>query len=153
MKRMNKKLAKRLVGVILSLTVILSLFTVLFAGAEGGKIIEDYYSVKKFKDGGYYLVVNKTNEKVNETGVFRGPSGWYYVERGKVNFKAQGIYQNQYGWWKTTDGEVTFKENSIYQNEFGWWKCKDSKVDFNANGKVTYNGKTYNVKNGKATLS
>ena len=53
MKRMNKKLAKRLVGVILSLTVILSLFTVLFAGAEGGKIIEDYYSVKKFKDGGY----------------------------------------------------------------------------------------------------
>ena len=76
---MNKKLAKRLVGVFLSLTVILSLFTVIFASADRGPIIEDNYSVKKFKDGGYYLVVNKTNDKVNETGVFRGPSGWYYV--------------------------------------------------------------------------
>ena len=44
---MNKKLAKRLVGVFLSLTVILSLFTVIFASADRGPIIEDNYSVKK----------------------------------------------------------------------------------------------------------
>ena len=126
---MNKKLAKRLVGVILSLTVILSLFTVLFAGAEGGKIIEDYYSVKKFKDGGYYLVVNNTNNKVNETGVFRGPSGWYYVEKGKVNFKATSIYQNSFGWWRVENGKVNFKANGLYANKFGTWKVKDGKVD------------------------
>ncbi|MBQ8925259.1 MAG: hypothetical protein IJ051_03235 [Clostridia bacterium] len=106
-----------------------------------------------------------------ETGVFQNENGWWRVEDSKVNFDAQGIYQNQYGWWKTTNGKVTFKEDGVYQNENGWWKTKDSKVDFSftgvasnkygtwyikngkvdfsKNGKVTVNGKTYTVKNGK----
>lgn len=106
-----------------------------------------------------------------ETGVFQNQLGWWRVKDSKVDFNAQGIYQNSFGWWKTTNGKVIFKENGVFQNEFGWWKVKDSKVDFNftgiagnkygnwyikggkvdfnKNGKVTFNGKTYTIKNGK----
>lgn len=114
-----------------------------------------------------------TNGKVTfkETGVFKNEYGWWRVENSKVNFKANGIYKNQNGWWKTTNGKVTFQENSIYKNDYGWWKCTGSKVtfkengifsnqygkwyvakskvDFTKNGKVKFNGKTYQVKNGK----
>ena len=115
-----------------------------------------------------------TNGKVTfkETGVFKNRYGWWRVEDSKVNFKANGIYKNQYGWWKTTKGKVTFKENGVFKNEYGWWKVENSKVnfkftgiakneygtwyvkngkvDFSKNGKVAYNGKTYQVTNGKA---
>lgn len=109
-----------------------------------------------------------------EIGVFKNDYGWWRVKDSKVDFKANGIYKNKYGWWKTTDGKVTFKENGVFKNEYGWWKVKNSKVDFNftgiaknkfgswyikngkvdfnKNGKVNYNGKTYRVTDGKATL-
>lgn len=108
----------------------------------------------------------------DETGVFQNDYGWWRVKDSKVDFDAQGIYQNQYGWWKTTDGKVTFKENGVFRNDYGWWKVekskvdfkftgiaknshgtwyvKNGKVDFSKNGNVTYNGKAYQVTNGKA---
>ena len=118
---------------------------------ENGKVNFKAQGIYKNAYGWWKTTDGKVTFK--ETGVFQNEYGWWRVEESKVNFNAQSIYQNKYGWWKTTDGKVTFKEQGVYRNEYGWWKCKDSKVDFNANGKVTYNGKTYNVKNGKATLS
>lgn len=105
------------------------------------------------------------------TGIAQNEYGWWRIVNGAVDFTANSIYQNEYGWWKCTNGKVTFDENEIYQNQYGWWKCtnskvtfqetgifknkygkwycKDSKVDFSKNGKVTFGGKTYTVKNGK----
>ena len=96
-----------------------------------------------------------TNGKVtfDETGVFKNDYGWWRVEKSKVNFKANGIYKNDYGWWKTTNGKVTFKETGIFRNEYGSWYVKNSKVDFTKTGKVTFQGKTYMVQEGKAKLA
>ena len=118
---------------------------------ENGKVNFNAQSIYQNQYGWWKTTDGKVTFKENR--IYKNEYGWWKCKDSKVDFKAQSIYQNQYGWWKTTDGKVTFKEQGIYQNEYGWWKCKDSKVDFNANGKVTYNGKTYNVKNGKATLS
>ena len=107
----------------------------------------------------------------HETGIYKNEYGWWRVVDSIVDFTANGIYNNEYGWWKTTNGKVTFVEDGVFKNEYGWWKVDDSKVDFkftgiaknkygtwyvkngkvdfNKNGKVTFEGKTYTVKNGK----
>ena len=94
-----------------------------------------------------------TRNDFDATGVYKNEYGWWRVEDGKVNFKANGIYKNDYGWWKTTDGKVTFDETGVFKNDYGWWRVEKSKVNFKYSGKVKYNGKTYQVKEGKAKLA
>ena len=137
---------------------------------KGGKWDKTANSIYKNANGWW----KTTNGKVtfNETGVFKNENGWWRVVNSKVDFSANGIYKNENGWWKTTNGKVTFKENGVFKNENGWWKVKNScvdfhftgiasnkngtwylkngKVDFSKNGTVRYNGKTYQVTNGKA---
>ncbi len=115
------------------------------------------------------------NGKVNfkATGLYQNDYGWWYVQNGKVDFNANSIYSNAYGWWKVSGGTVTFKENGVFQNAYGWWKVEnskvnfnfygvasnqygdwwieDGKVNFNRNGIRVYNGKNYQITNGKAT--
>ena len=96
-----------------------------------------------------------TNGKVTfkENGVFKNKYGWWRVVNSKVVFNANSIYKNAYGWWKTTNGKVTFDETGVFKNDYGSWYVKDSKVDFTKNGKVTINGITYNIVDGKADMT
>ena len=127
--------------------------------------------VKQADDGNWYCYMGDDIE-YSYTGIAQNQYGWWRIVNGKVDFGANSIYQNEFGWWKCTNGKVTFNENGIYQNQYGWWKCtnskvtfqetgifqnkygkwycKNSKVDFTKNGKVSFQGKTYTVKNGKA---
>ena len=94
------------------------------------------------------------NNKVDTsyTGVAKNKYGWWRVEKGYVNFKANGIYKNEYGWWKTTDGKVTFKETGVFKNEYGWWRVEDSKVNFKANGIYKNQYGWWKTTNGKVTF-
>ena len=138
---------------------------------KDGKVDTSYTGIAKNEYGWWRVENGYVN--FNANSIYKNEYGWWKCTDGKVTFDENGIYKNEYGWWKTTDSKVTFKENSIYKNEYGWWKTtdskvtfketgifsnqygkwyvKDSKVDFNKNGKVKFNGKTYTVKNGKAT--
>ncbi len=140
---------------------------------ENGKVNFKAQGIYQNKYGWWKTTDGKVT--FDETGIFQNEYGWWRVEDSKVNFKANGIYKNPYGWWKTTNGKVTFKENGVFKNEYGWWKVekskvnfkftgiakndygtwyvKNGKVDFSKNGKVAYNGKTYQVTDGKAKLA
>ena len=138
---------------------------------KDGKVDTSYTGIAKNEYGWWRVENGYVN--FNANSIYKNEYGWWKCTDGKVTFDENGIYKNEYGWWKTTDSKVTFKENSIYKNEYGWWKTtdskvtfketgifsnqygkwyvKNSKVDFKKNGKVKFNGKTYTVKNGKAT--
>ena len=139
---------------------------------KNGYVDFDYTGIADNEYGWWRIEKGKVNFKA--TGVYNNEYGWWRVENGKVNFKATGIYSNQYGWWRVENGKVNFKANGVYKNEYGWWKVSkgkvdfnftgiasnqygswyilDGKVDFTFTGKVYYNGTTYQVENGKATV-
>ena len=154
-------------------TLLLMLFIGLIGNAAAIKTAD--VTVRQAADKNWYTYSKKSNERVGYTGVANNNYGWWRVENGKVNFKAQSIYKNDYGWWKTTNGKVNFHETGVFKNNYGWWYVRDSKVDFNftgiasnkngnwliEDGKVnfdftgtfTYNGDFYLVSNGKAIKS
>lgn len=122
-----------------------------WVATRNGVIDTSYTGVAQ--NGFGWWKVTKGYVDFDATGVYKNEYGWWRVEDGKVNFKANGIYKNDYGWWKTTDGKVTFDETGVFKNDYGWWRVEKSKVNFKYSGKVKYNGKTYQVKEGKAKLA
>lgn len=78
---------------------------------------------------------------------------WVATRNGVIDTSYTGVAQNGFGWWKVTKGYVDFDATGVYKNEYGWWRVEKSKVNFKYSGKVKYNGKTYQVKEGKAKLA
>ena len=119
---------------------------------------------------GWWRIVNGKVD-FSATGVYQNENGWWYCRGGEVQFNYTGIKNNAYGWWRIVNGKVDFSATGVYQNENGWWYCKGGqvqfdftgiasnsngrwylsggKVDFSKNGKITYQGKTYTIRNGK----
>ena len=114
---------------------------------DGGKVQFDYTGIQNNDYGWWRIEKGKVNFKA--TGVYRNEYGWWYCKNGKVQFGYTGVQKNEYGWWRIEKGKVNFNFTGIASNEYGKWYVKNGKVDFSKNGKVTYNGKTYTVVNGK----
>ncbi len=89
--------------------------------AENGGYEPNDLTIKQAPDNAWYtyekdygvdkqtLKADATDLKVdNYTGVASNEYGWWRVENGKVNFKANGIYANEYGYWYVKNGKVQF---------------------------------------------
>lgn len=106
---------------------------------------------KDKKDGNWYSY--KNNKKVNYTGVAKNQYGWWRVENGKVNFKANSIYKNDYGWWKVEKGKVNFNYTGIAKNQYGWWRVEKGKVNFKSFGVYKNEYGWWYVNKGKVDFS
>ena len=122
-----------------------------------------------------YTVNGKTDTTF--TGFAKNSSGWWYIEKGKVNFNKNGVIQgtvngetawwhvsggnvkfdnsvetNGQGWYCIQNGKINFSFNGFAKNWCGWWYIENGKVDFNKNGVIygTVNGETawWHVKGG-----
>ena len=82
------------------------------------------------------------------TGIAKNENGYWYCKNGQVQF-IDTVAKNENGWWAIKNGKVDFNFTGIAKNENGSWYCKGGKVQLGFSGKVTYNGKSYNVKDGK----
>ena len=107
--------------------------------------------IVKGPDGKWAMYKNNKID-TSYTGIAKNQYGWWRIEKGYVNFKANGIYKNQYGWWKTTDGKVTFKETGVFKNEYGWWRVENSKVNFKADGIYKNQYGWWKTNDGKVTF-
>lgn len=119
---------------------------------------------------GWWYVQNSQID-FNFTGLVQNEYGWWYVSGGQIGFSCQGVISyfgswwkitsgkvdfgytgiapNEYGWWYVRNGQVDFSYTGLANNENGWWQISQGQVNFNYNGKTTYQGRTYNVVNGK----
>lgn len=53
-----------------------------------------------------------------------------------------GIASNEYGWWRIENGKVNFKANGLYSNDLGTWYVKKGKCQFTYTGLLQAN---YNI--------
>ncbi len=85
-------------------------------------------------NGWWYLEKGKVN--FNKSGIIKGTvdgtSGWWYVKKGQVIF-TNTVAKNENGWWCIKNGKVDFSYTGIAKNEYGWWRIKNGKVDFRCN--------------------
>ena len=110
------------------------------------KVVTDT-TVANNQNGWWRIVNGKVDFNCNS--VEQNELGWWYIRGGKVDFSYTGVANNANGWWRIEGGKVNFGFNGIAQNQNGWWYLQGGKVNFNYNGKVTANGRTYAVHNGR----
>lgn len=163
----QKRIAQKLTGILLVLSVLAALFTLSASAASGRTVekgadgkwvcvkngaIETSYTGIAGNRYGWWRIVNGYVD-FNANGVYRNELGWWYVKDGKVDFDYTGIARNQYGWWRIVNGKVDFYANGVYKNEYGWWYVSHGKVNFNYTGIGTnWNGSWY-VQNGKVNFN
>ena len=167
----NSRIAQPLLSVLVAIVMLVSLFSFIGLTVRAASVKTGDVTVKKASDGNWYTYTNKGNQKVNYTGVAKNEYGWWRVENGKVNFKANGVFKNDYGWWYCKDGKVQFgytgiQKNSngwwqivkgkvnfnadgVFKNEYGWWFCRGGKVDFSYTGLAKNQYGTWSIKKGK----
>ena len=85
--------------------------------------------------GWYY--VQKGKVVPSFTGIASNKSGWWYIEKGKVTFKKNGIFKGtingKTAWWYVKNSQITFTD-TVAKNENGWWRIKNGMVDFSYTG-------------------
>lgn len=112
---------------------------------------KSFTGIKKYNNVLYY--VKNGIQYTSFTGFAKYGSDWYYVEKGKVDTTKKdvlkGTVNGESGWWFIQKGKVNFNFTGIAKNSNGSWYCKGGQVQLNYSGKITYNGKTYTIKNGK----
>ncbi len=88
------------------------------------------------KNTWYYVVGSKVQTSYTGVANYKNSSGWWYINKGKVDFSANTVAKNNNGWWYVTGGKVQFGFTGLanYKNNSGWWYIKAGKVDFNHNG-------------------
>ena len=95
----------------------LGLYTVM-AEPNGGYKVSDL-EVRQAEDRQWYAYEKGTNTKATTyTGIVPNSLGWWRIENGKVNFKANGVYYNDYGYWLVTGGKVNFKYDGFLEIDY-----------------------------------
>ncbi|MCD8208882.1 MAG: hypothetical protein LUD72_13165, partial [Bacteroidales bacterium] len=119
-----------------------------------GKVQLNYTGVSNYANAYGYWYIQNGRVDFSKNGVEQNDNGWWYVLGGQVDFSYTGVvnYTNDYGWWYVEGGKVDFSFTGIAQNNSGYWYVENGKVDFNKNGDVTFEGNTWNVTGGQATL-
>ena len=113
---------------------------------KNGKVQYSYTGFAGNSNGWWYVEKGKVNFEKKDVikGVVKGESGWWYVKNGMVQF-VDSVEMNNFGWWCIQKGKVNFGYTGLAKNNNGWWFCKDGKVDF---GKKDVLKGTVNGQNG-----
>ena len=138
---------------------------------QKGKVNFNYNGLAKNEYG--WWAIHKGKVDFNYNGFESNDQGMWYCEKGKITFEKTDVIKdsktgiwynvikskvtpgitvakNVNGWWYIDkNGKVDFNFNGLAKNQYGTWVIEKGKVNFNYNGKYTYNGKNYNIKNGK----
>ena len=114
-----------------------------------GKLDLTYTGLATNTYGTWYMKNGKLDKTV--TGMRKVSSGWVYIKNGKFDTTYTGMAKNSHGWWYMTNGKLDLTFTGIAKNAYGQWYMKNGKLDTTYTGTITYNGKKYNIVNGKVT--
>ena len=114
---------------------------------KNGKIDTTYTGMAKNAYGWWYIKNGALDRTY--TGMAKNAYGWWYMKAGALDRTYTGMAKNAYGWWYMKDGALDKTYTGIAQNDYGWWYMKNGSLDKTYTGKVTYQGVTYDVVNGK----
>ena len=100
----------------------------------------------KYNGTWWYVEKGKVNFRAETLCKYNGI--WWYVENGKVNF--DGITLCNYGgkWWYVERGKVNFGATTLYLYHETWWYIEKGAVNFNYTGYFKYNGIDYSIVKG-----
>ncbi len=126
---------------------------------RNSKVDFSYTGFAENSNGKWYVqkgkVTFKDNGVLKDAGGEIGTAGtWWYVLGSQVQTGFTGLadYSNANGWWYIENGKVTFKANTVAKNKNGWYCVRNSKVDFTYTGfSENSNGKWY-VQKGRVTF-
>lgn len=101
------------------------------AKVEGIPKVDKSEGLEVKYDGKLWRTWSKVlNSYVNYTGVAQNASGWWYVNKGTVDFTKNGVEHNDNGWWRIENGQVNFKFTGWANNAGGRWYIENGKVNF-----------------------
>ena len=117
---------------------------------EEGKVNFNFNGFAENRNGWWYLEGGKVQLGVTDViqGTVDGLEGWWYVENGQVTF-SDTVAENRNGWWRIEAGRVNFDFNGIAENQNGRWYVLDGKVQLDYSGRVTVDGESYIIENGR----
>ena len=105
--------------------------------------------VKNPKDGKWYYI-NNGKQDLTFIGFAKNSNGTFYCQKGVVQFITSIVKNPKDGkWYYINNGKQNLSFTGIAKNSNGSFLVQKGIVNFNYNGKYTYNGKTYTIKNGK----
>ncbi len=82
-------------------------------------------------------------------GLVKGSDGvWRYVEDGVFTGTYEGLAKNAAGWWCIKNSLVDTTFTGLGRNHVGQWYVKWGQPQVSYTGTVTFDGVTYNIKNG-----
>ena len=116
-----------------------------------GKLDTKFTGLAKDSSLGWIYLKNGKFDK-SYTGMAKNQYGWWYVRNGKLDQTYVGLAKNDYGWWYLVNGTINKTYNSLASNDYGWWYIKNGTIN-KYNGTFKNNMGTWNVKNGKATIT
>ncbi len=122
----------------------------------GNKVQKDFTGLANYKNANGWWYIDRGKVDFSHNGVDKNKNGWYYVLNGKVRFDFTGLanYKNANGWWYIAGGKVDFTHNGVDKNKNGWYYVTGGKVQFGFTGLANYknaNGWWY-IKGGKVTF-
>jgi len=117
---------------------------------KNGKIDTSYTGMAKNVYGWWYVKNGKLDTSF--TGMAKNQYGWFYMKNGKLDTSYTGMAKNQYGWWHIKKGKLDLTYTGVDKNQYGYWYMQKGKLNTKYNGKVSYNGKTCTVVNGKVRV-
>lgn len=90
------------------------------------------------------------NDKIDrQTQLAKNQNGWWYVNKGKVDYSYTGLAKNQHGWWYVKQGRVDFSYTGLAKNQNGRWYVNKGKIDFAYSGDFEWQDETYQIEKGK----
>ena len=101
---------------------------------KNGVVDKSFTGFAENSNGWWYIEKGKVNFDKTDVmkGTVKGENSWWFVKGGKVQF-VNSVEKNSNGWWKITNGKVDFNYTGIAKNAYGWWRIVNGKVDFNCN--------------------
>ena len=119
---------------------------------KNGKPDTSYTGFARSTNGNWYFVKNGRYDP-SYTGIAynRSNGGWFFARNGKYDKTYTGLAISTNGrWYYVNKGRLDTSYTGPAKSSNGkWYYCKKGRLDTTFNGRVSYNGKTYNVKNGR----
>ena len=116
-----------------------------------GKMQGNFNGLVKHTNGTWYYIEN--GKKIeNYTGLAKHTTGsWYYVKNGKMQNTYTGLAKHITGsWYYVKNGKMQNTYTGLAKHITGtWYYIEKGKWNSSFNGLTKYDGKYYNVKNGK----
>ena len=112
-----------------------------------GQLDRTYTGMAKNQYGWWYMTKGQLDRTY--TGMAKNQYGWWYMTKGQLDRTYTGMAKNQYGWWYMTKGQLDRTYTGLAENAYGTWYMQKGSLDKTFSGKIVFEGKTYNIVNGK----